>query len=58
MHLSVSVRILYSVRMQENAGKMRTEITLNTDPFYAVLVIFRISVAACKIMRFCLRNKS
>ena len=26
----------YSVRMQENAGKMRTRITPNTDTFYAV----------------------
>ena len=27
----------YSVRMRENAGKMRTRITSNTDTFYAVL---------------------
>ena len=27
---------LYSVRMRENAGKMRTRITPNTDTFYAV----------------------
>ena len=26
----------YSVIMRENAGKMRTRITLNTDTFYAV----------------------
>ena len=26
----------YSVRMRENAGKMRTRITPNTDTFYAV----------------------
>ena len=26
----------YSVRMQENAGKMRTRITPNTDSFYAM----------------------
>ena len=26
----------YSVQMQENAGKMRTRITPNTDTFYAV----------------------
>ena len=26
----------YSVRMRENAGKMRTRITANTDSFYAV----------------------
>ena len=29
----------YSVRMQENVGKMRTRITPNTDTFYAVYVI-------------------
>ena len=28
----------YSVRMRENAGKMQTRITPNTDYFYAVLV--------------------
>ena len=27
----------YSARMRENAGKMRTRITPNTDSFYAVL---------------------
>ena len=27
---------IYSVRMRENAGKMRTRITPNTDTFYAV----------------------
>ena len=27
---------LYSVRMRENAGKMRTRVTLDTDTFYAV----------------------
>ena len=33
-----TIRIsLYSVRMRENAGKMRTRITPNTDTFYAVL---------------------
>ena len=26
----------YSVRMQENAGKMQTRITTNTDTFYEV----------------------
>ena len=30
----------YSVRMWENAGKMRTRITPNTDTFYAVEVSF------------------
>ena len=30
----------YSVRMWENAGKMRTRITPNTDTFYAVKVSF------------------
>ena len=29
---------LYSVRMRENAAKMRTRITPNTDSFYAVHV--------------------
>ena len=29
----------YSVRMRENAGKMRTRITPNTDTFYAVAII-------------------
>ena len=28
----------YPVWMRENAGKMRTRITLNTDIFYAVMV--------------------
>ena len=28
----------YSVRMRENAGKMQTRITLNTDTFYAVIL--------------------
>ena len=28
--------IPYSIRMRENAGKMRTRITPNTDSFYAV----------------------
>ena len=30
---------LYSVRMRENAGKMRTTITPNTDSFYALWMI-------------------
>ena len=30
------VPLLNSVRMQENAGKMRTRITPNTDTFFAV----------------------
>ena len=30
----------YSVRMWENAGKMRTRLTPNTDTFYAVEVSF------------------
>ena len=30
----------YSVQMRENAGKMRTRITPNTDTFYAVGVIW------------------
>ena len=29
----------YSVRMRENAGKMQTRITLNTDSFYAVVIV-------------------
>ena len=29
----------YSVRMRENAGKMRTRITPNTDTFYAVQIV-------------------
>ena len=29
----------YSVRMRENAGKMRTGITTNTDTFYAVHIM-------------------
>ena len=29
---------LYSVRMRENAGKIRTRITPNTDTFYAVTI--------------------
>ena len=29
----------YSVRMQENAGKMRTRITPNTDSFYTVVIV-------------------
>ena len=28
----------YSVRMKENAGKMRTRITPDTETFYAVLI--------------------
>ena len=31
------IRSPYSVRVRENAGKMRTRITPNTDSFYAVL---------------------
>ena len=30
----------YSVRLRENAGKMRTRITPNTDTFYAVTLYF------------------
>ena len=37
-YLSVFIS-LYSVRMRENAGKMRTRITPNTDSFYAVKII-------------------
>ena len=33
----------YSVRMWENAGKMRSRTTPNTDTFYAVLTINRIT---------------
>ena len=38
--LQFSLIFPYSVQMQENAGKMRTRITRNTDTLYAVLVIF------------------
>ena len=38
----------YSVRMQENAGKMRTKITPNTDNFCAVHHIFK-----CSMLYFC-----
>ena len=31
---------VYSVRMQENEGKMRTRITPNTDTFYAVYISY------------------
>ena len=31
------IRTLYSVRMRENAGKMRNRITPNTDAFYTVI---------------------
>ena len=34
----------YSVQMRENAGKMRTRITPNTDSFYAVILCRSISV--------------
>ena len=34
--LRISSISLYSVRMRENSGKMRTRITPNTDSFYAV----------------------
>ena len=34
----------YSVRMRENAGKMRIRVTLNTDSFYAVLFYIAISL--------------
>ena len=37
-YLSVFIS-LYSVRMRENAGKMRTRVTPNTDYFYAVKII-------------------
>ena len=38
----------YSVRMQENAGKMRTKITPNTDNFCAVHHVFK-----CSMLYFC-----
>ena len=33
---ALKVSAPYSVRMRENAGKMRTRTTPNTDTFYAV----------------------
>ena len=41
----------YSVRMRENAGKMRTRITPNTDSFYAVTFCVPASKGSKKINR-------
>ena len=43
----------YSVRMRENAGKMRTRITPNTDSFYAVMFVSYLFVSAiiCLVLK-------
>ena len=42
----------YSVRLRENAGKMRTRITPNTDTFYAVTLIFHYHNVSVELTRF------
>ena len=52
---------LYSVRMRENPGKMRTRITPNTGSFYAVgiicLELINSSVTGTKPISFNLKKK-
>ena len=41
----------YSVRMRENAGKMRTRITPNTETFYAGIAFKKMVVSICSFKK-------
>ena len=48
----------YSVRMRENAGKIRNRITPNTDTFYTVKCKCNTENITMKTMRYFFQNRS